>query len=107
MKIKEFFTSMVKEFSKREVIGFSLLVILFALSSVVLLLKIQDGSQTSAENQGYVSYLACVADIRNELGTIAVSDKVSDACWLQAEKETGATLPRYSEKVLLENLENR
>lgn len=94
-----------KGYKIKSFIGFSLLAVLFAASVALLFLKIQDGAQTSAENQGYVRYLACVTDIRNEKGVIAVSNEISDACWSQAEKEAGVSLPRYTEKILLENFE--
>lgn len=81
-----------------------LLATLFVLSVALLYVKVTEGQLTSAQNQGYVRYLACVADIRNEKNVIAVSNEISDACWEQAEQEIGTKLPRYSEKVLLENL---
>lgn len=40
-------------------------------------------------------------DIRNEKGVVTLPNEVSDACWKQAEKETGVSLVRYSEKILL------
>lgn len=86
-------------------IGFVLLLFLLGASVSLLFNKIQDASHISAENQGYVRYLACLADIRNELDVIAVSNEISDACWIQAEKEAGVELSRYSEKVLLDNFE--
>ena len=94
-----------KGYKIKSFIGFSLVGLLFASSVALLFLKIQDGAQTSAENQGYVRYLACVTDIRNEKGVVTVSNQISDACWSQAEQEAGVQLPRYSEKILLENFE--
>lgn len=99
-KIKSYKGYKIKGF-----IGFILLVLLLSGSVALLFLKIQEAREISAENQGYVRYLACLADIRNELDVIAVSNDISDACWSQAEKEAGVTLSRYSEKVLLDNFE--
>lgn len=99
----------IKQFNKgykiKVFIAFVLLGILLTASLSLLYLKISDGAQTSRENQGYVRYLACVTDIRNELNVIAISDEISDACWAEAEKEVGVQLSRYSEKVLLNNFE--
>ena len=96
-----------REFKIRALIGFGLLGVLLVSSIVLLIVQIDGGERarvTSLQNQGYVRYLACVTDIRNEKKVITVSDEISDACWKQAEKEIGMKLPRYSEQVLLENL---
>lgn len=95
----------IKGYKIKGFLGFVLLILLVVASVSLLFVKIQEAQQTSAENQGYVRYLACLADIRSEQGVVAVNNDISDACWAQAEKEAGVTLSRYSEKVLLENFE--
>lgn len=94
-----FIIDSIHEFTKKEIFAFSLLII-FAFSSLALLVfTIQDAKQESTQNQGYLRYVACVVDIRNELKSISISDDLSDACWKEAEKEVGVTLPRYSSKI--------
>lgn len=64
---------------------------------ILALMQAQESARTSKENQGYVRYLACVTEIRNTTGVIAVSKAVSDRCWSTAEKQVGIKLNRYSE----------
>ena len=94
-----------KGYKIKALIGFCLLVLLFIASIALLVLQIRESVSTSSANQGYVRYLACVTDIRNEKGVVTISNEISDACWNEAEKEAGVELPRYSEKILLENFE--
>lgn len=89
----------ISEFKRKEIFAFSLLFI-FAFSSLALLVfTIQAAKYESTQNQGYLRYVACVVDIRNELKSTSISDELSDACWAEAEKEVGVKLPRYSSKI--------
>ena len=87
----------------RTIMGFALIATLLLASVTLLYLRSQENGRLSKENQGYIRYLACVADIRNSKGVITVSDEISEACWDQAEKETGVHLTRYSGLVILKN----
>lgn len=71
-------------------VGLIALVVMSVLSSA-------ESARTSKENQGYVRYLACVAEIRNSRNVIAIDKKTSDFCWEEAQKKAGVQLTRYSE----------
>ena len=51
------------------------------------------------ENQGYIRYLTCVADIRNSEKVITISDEISEACWKVAEQKVGIPLQRYDKSI--------
>ena len=89
----------------REFFAFLLLIVLIILSVILLYFKIQEGAIINGQNQGYIRYVACTIDICVEQGVNTVSEKISEACWEQAEREVGQTLNRYTEKILLENKE--
>ena len=99
--MKHIILGMVKEYKKSELFAFFLLVILLVSSVWLLVIKLQDTSNISNQTQGYTRYVACMIDVRNEKGVVTVGNDISDACWKTAEKETGITLVRYSEKILL------
>jgi len=86
----------------RTAVGFMLIGLLLITSVTLLYLRSAENGRLSTENQGYIRYMACVVDIRNELETVTVSNEISEACWAQAEKETGIKLNRYTEKVILD-----
>jgi len=84
------------------IVGFSLLTLLMVSSISLIYSRSVENARISHENQGYIRYMACVIDVRNELETITVSNEISEACWQEAEKETGIKLARYSGRVLLD-----
>lgn len=99
-----FIITNIRQFELKELIAFGLLLILASASLVLLIITINNARETSVQNQGYLRYVACVVDIRNEMGTVVVSDDLSDNCWDQAEKETGTKLQRYTAKLKGENI---
>lgn len=79
-------------------VGLGLLMLggLVALISLSIMTS-SESARTSRENQGYVRYLACVAEIRNSRNVIAIDKATSDFCWEEAQAKAGVTLTRYSE----------
>ena len=99
--MKHIILGMVKEYKRKELFAFFLILILFGSSMWLLVSELKYNANVSNQTQGYTRYIACMIDIRNEKGVVTLPNEVSDACWKQAEKETGVSLVRYSEKILL------
>ena len=99
--MKHIIIGMLKEYKRKELFASFLILILFGASMWLLVSEIKYNANVSNQTQGYTRYIACMIDIRNEKGAVTLPNEVSDACWAQAEKETGVSLVRYSEKILL------
>ena len=87
-----------RPYVKRFVAGY--LMIIFILVGNATLYAINSAEQRYAirETQGYIRYLTCVANIRNQEKTITISDEISASCWKEAERQTGVTLQRFSKE---------
>ena len=63
---------------------------------IALILVVNENINKSRENNGYLRYVACVVDVRNEIKEVALPDGASEKCWQIAEREVGVKLKRYS-----------
>lgn len=87
-------------FTSREIAVMIIFVLVVILGPVTALyIKSSDNTQTSKENQGYLRYLACVADVRNKAAALTISVDKLDQCWELAESQAGVDLPRYYDQV--------
>lgn len=87
-------------FSRKEkIIMFIFVAVVIVGPSTAVFIQAGANSQTSRENQGYLRYLACVADVRNKAKALTISVEKLDQCWDLAEDQAGVNLPRYYDLV--------
>lgn len=89
-----------KKYVWEVIFGYILLIVLVVGSISVYYIGSQEQNRLTRENQGYVRYLTCIADIRNQLNVIAISGEISEACWQKAEQQTGIKLNRYDKSIV-------
>lgn len=95
-KIKE---ELKKRWVIQGLIGYALIFLLILGSLGVYVINAQNQNYLQRENQGYIRYLTCVADIRNSEKVITISDEISEACWKVAEQRVGIPLQRYDKSI--------
>ena len=100
--VKEIKESFKKRYIVQVFIGYLLIILLIGGSIAVYFTNAQAQNHLTRENQGYVRYLTCIADIRNQLNVVAISDEISEACWQKAEAQTGIKLNRYDKSIVNE-----
>lgn len=87
-------------FTRREMFVIAMFILVVVLGPVAaLFIQAGDNRQASQQNQGYLRYLACVADVRNSAKTVTISVEKLDKCWDLAEQQAGVDLPRYYDQV--------
>lgn len=92
--------SLKKKYVWEVIFGYILLIVLVVGSLSVYVISSHEQNRLTRENQGYVRYLTCIADIRNQLNVIAISNEISEACWQKAEQQTGIKLNRYDKSIV-------
>lgn len=95
-KLKE---NLKKRWVVQGLIGYFLIILLVVGSLAVYVVSANNQNYLQRENQGYIRYLTCVADIRNSEKVITISDEISEACWKVAESRVGIPLQRYDKSI--------
>jgi len=93
-------SNITKLFNRKEIAVMVVFVVVVIFGPITaMLLQSNANNQTSRENQGYLRYLACVADVRNKANALTISVNKLDQCWELAEAQAGVDLPRYYNQV--------
>lgn len=86
---------LIKLFNTREIIVILIFIAIILISPIVLIIQLNENRSDTLENQGYIRYVACVIDVRNQAGSVTVPKSVLDKCWTSAEQEINTKLERY------------
>ena len=85
-----------RPYVKRVVAAYLMIVFILVGNATLYAVNSAEQRYAISETQGYIRYLTCVANIRNQQGTVTISNGVSESCWKEAERQTGVTLQRFS-----------
>lgn len=80
------------------IIGNLSLLVVLIVGMITIWMVASESSRKSRENNGYLRYVACVVDVRNEIKAVSLPDGASEKCWKIAENEVGVKLKRYSKE---------
>lgn len=87
--------NLTRLFSKKEIAVIIIFIVVVMASPIILFVQASNGDQETLENQGYLRYMACVADVRNKTNVVAIPVEKLDQCWSIAEEQVSVKLPRY------------